>query len=120
VPLLPLMFSKAILCYICGWSHGPLHVYSLVGGLVPGNSGGFGWLMLLFFLWGCKPIQLLLSFNSSIGDFVLSPMFGFEHLPLYLSGFGRDSYIRLLSGSTSCVEFGICIWVVPSGGAGSG
>jgi hypothetical protein len=29
-PLLPLMFNKAILCHICSWSHGSLHVYSLV------------------------------------------------------------------------------------------
>jgi hypothetical protein len=34
------MNDKAILCYICGWSHG----YSLVGGLVPGSSGGY-WLV---------------------------------------------------------------------------
>ena len=34
-PLLPLMSDKAILCYICGWSHVSLLVYSLVGGLVP-------------------------------------------------------------------------------------
>ena len=27
-PLLPLMTNKAILCYICSWSHGSLHVYS--------------------------------------------------------------------------------------------
>jgi hypothetical protein len=33
-PLLSLMSEKAILCYICVWSHGSLHVYSLVGGLV--------------------------------------------------------------------------------------
>jgi hypothetical protein len=42
-PLLPLMPYKAILCYICGWNHGSLHVYSfcwwsspweLLGGLV--------------------------------------------------------------------------------------
>ena len=39
-PLLPLMSKKAMLCYICGWSHGSLHVYSLVGSLVPGSSGG--------------------------------------------------------------------------------
>jgi hypothetical protein len=38
-PPLPLMSDKAVLCYICGWSHGPIHVYSLVGGLVPGSSG---------------------------------------------------------------------------------
>ena len=29
-PLLPLLPNKAILCYICSWSHGSLHVYSLV------------------------------------------------------------------------------------------
>ena len=49
-PLLPLMPDKAMLCYICGWSHWFLHVCSLVGGLVPGSSGGvFSWLILLFF-----------------------------------------------------------------------
>jgi len=34
-----LMPDKATLCYICSWSHGSLHVYFLVGGLVPGGSG---------------------------------------------------------------------------------
>ena len=60
-PPLPLMSDKAILCYICIWSPGSLHVYSLVGGLVSGSSG---WpsLLTLFFLWGCKPLQLLQSF----------------------------------------------------------
>jgi len=38
-----LMLDNAILCYICGWSHVSLHVYLLVGGLVPGSSGGI-WL----------------------------------------------------------------------------
>ena len=42
--------DKAILCYICSWSNGSLHVYSLVGGLVPGSSGVSGWLILLFSL----------------------------------------------------------------------
>ena len=37
--LLPLTPNKAILCYICGCSHGSLHVYSLVGCLDPGSSG---------------------------------------------------------------------------------
>jgi hypothetical protein len=59
--LLPLMSNKAILCHICGWIHGFLFVYSLVGGLVPGSSGVSGWLILLFFLWVCKPLQLLQS-----------------------------------------------------------
>ena len=52
--LLPLMFSKTILSYICNWSHGSLHEYSLVCGLVPGSSGWSGWSILLCFLWGCK------------------------------------------------------------------
>ena len=47
-PLLPLMHKKAILCYMCGWSHGHLHVYSLVGGLDPGSTGS----LILFLLWG--------------------------------------------------------------------
>jgi hypothetical protein len=38
-PPLPLTADKAILCYICTWSHGSLPVHSLVGGLVPGSSG---------------------------------------------------------------------------------
>jgi hypothetical protein len=60
--LLSLMSDKAILCYICSWSHGYFHVYSLEGGLVPGSSGGTGWFILLFLLWGFKPLQLLVSF----------------------------------------------------------
>jgi len=40
--LLVLMTDNAILCYICGWSHGSLYVYSLIHGLVPGSSGGSG------------------------------------------------------------------------------
>jgi hypothetical protein len=56
-PLLPLMPDKAVFCDICSWSHGSLHVYSLIGGLVPRSSGWSGWLML-FFLWGYKPLQL--------------------------------------------------------------
>jgi hypothetical protein len=39
--LLSLMSNKAILCYIYDWSHESLHVYSVVGGLVPGSSGGY-------------------------------------------------------------------------------
>jgi hypothetical protein len=79
-PLLPLMHDKAILCYICNWSH----VFSLVGGFL-GSSGESGCLTFLFFLWGCKPLQLLSPFsNSSIGHPVLSPTVGCGHPPLYL------------------------------------
>ena len=42
---LPLMPDKAILCYICSWSHGSLSIYSLVGGLILGSSGVGGCLV---------------------------------------------------------------------------
>jgi hypothetical protein len=61
---LPLMPNKAILCYISSWSHGSPHVCSVVGDLVPGSFGGSGWLILLLFPWGCKPLQFLESFES--------------------------------------------------------
>jgi hypothetical protein len=41
---------------------GFLHVYFLVGGLVPGSPGGTGWFILLFLLRGCKLVQFLGSF----------------------------------------------------------
>jgi hypothetical protein len=72
---LPLMSKKAILCYICEWSHGSLHVYSLVGGLVPGSSGvGVGLVG-----WYCyssygvaNPFSSFSPFyNSAIGDLVI-------------------------------------------------
>jgi hypothetical protein len=44
-PLLLVMPDNTILCYICSWNHGSLHVYSLVGGVVPGSSGGGVWLV---------------------------------------------------------------------------
>ena len=90
-PLLPLMPNRAILCYICSWSHGWLHVYTLVGGLVAERSRGSGWLML-FFLWGAYSFSSFSPFsNSSIGDPVLSPVVDCWHLPLYLWGSGRAS-----------------------------
>jgi hypothetical protein len=61
-PPLSLIPDKTILCYICIWRHRSLRVYSSFGGLVPGSSGGSGWLILLFFLWGYKPLQLFQYF----------------------------------------------------------
>jgi hypothetical protein len=96
------MSNKAILCYICSWSHGSLYVYYLVGDLVSGSSGGgrgvSGWLILLLFLRGCKPLQLL---------------HGCEHSPLYLSGSGRASQETAISGSSQQAVLGICcsVWV---------
>jgi hypothetical protein len=72
-PLLLLMPDKVILCYICSWSH----VYSFVDDLVPGSSEGSGWLILLFYVCDCNPLQLLSPFsNSSIEDPLLSPIVG--------------------------------------------
>ena len=86
-PLLALISYKTILCYLCSWSLGSLHVCSLVGGWF--NSweqwvyvcvGVSGWLILLFFLWVVKPFSSFSPFsNSSIGVPVLSPMVGSEH-----------------------------------------
>jgi hypothetical protein len=55
------MPDKAILCYICSWSH----VYSLVGGLIPGRSGGKGgvyWLVDIVVL----PMGLQIPSASSV------------------------------------------------------
>ena len=60
--ILPLMSYKAILCFICNWRHGSLLMYSLFGFIFCGSSGISGWLILLFFLWGCNPLQLFQSF----------------------------------------------------------
>jgi len=61
---LPLVPNKAILCYICSWSHGSVHVYALDAVLVPGTSV---WLILLF-LWDCKSFSSFNPFsNSSTG-----------------------------------------------------
>jgi hypothetical protein len=55
------MSHKAIHCYTCNWSHGSLHVYPLVGGLVPGSSEGTGWFILLFLQTPLAPCVLSLA-----------------------------------------------------------
>jgi hypothetical protein len=127
--LFPLMPDKAILCYICGWSHESLHVYSLVGGLVPGRSRVSGWLILLFFLWGCKLLQLLHSFLELLhwgpcaqsNGWLQASTSVFVKLWQSLPG---NSYIRLLLGSTLASTivsgFGVCMWDGFLGGVVSG
>jgi hypothetical protein len=56
---LPLMSNKIILCDICCWSHGSLHVYSSVSSPVPASSEGSGLLTMLLPPWGYKPPQPL-------------------------------------------------------------
>jgi hypothetical protein len=110
---LPLMPDNAILCYISRWSHIPplTHLYSVVGSLVPGSSGGSGWLILLFFLWGCKPLS---SFspcpNSSIG---VPRTQSYGWLCVYWSDSGRASQGTPLPGSCQQALLGInnSVWV---------
>jgi hypothetical protein len=52
------MINYIFLCYKCNWSHESHHVYSFVGGLDPGSSGGTGEFILLFLLWGHKPLSV--------------------------------------------------------------
>jgi hypothetical protein len=83
-------------------------VCSLVGGLVPGSSGGcssYG---------AANPFSSLGPFSSSfIGDLVLNPMVSYEHLLLYLTGTGRDSQETAISGSCQKALVGIhnSVWV---------
>jgi hypothetical protein len=94
---LPLMPDKAILCYIYNRSHGSLHVCFLVGALVPGSSGGSGWLILLFFLWDCKPFRFFSPFSSfSIGNPVL-----LQVVITIVSRFGDCSWDGSPSGAVS-------------------
>jgi hypothetical protein len=85
-PLLPLMTNKATLSYICSWSHESLYVYSLVGGLVPGSSGGY-WLVYIV----VPPMGLqtpsapwVLSLTPPLGT-----LCSVQWLAVYLSGTGR-------------------------------
>ena len=104
--LLPLMSNKAILCHICGWSHGSLHVYSSVGGPVSGSLRESGQLTLLLPPWGCKTPQLLQSLLQLLPQGLCSQSNGwlqssaslFVRLWQSLSG---DSHTRLLSANTS-------------------
>jgi hypothetical protein len=80
---------------------------SLVGGLVPGSFGErSGWFILLFFLWGCKPLRLLQSFSwhlhwgpCSQSNVWLQASTSVSVRPCQsLSG---DIHVSLLSASTS-------------------
>jgi hypothetical protein len=73
-------------------------VYSLVGSLVPGSSGGSGWLILLILRVGNPFSSFSPAANSSIGVLILSPMVGCEHPHLYWSGSGRISQETAISG----------------------
>jgi hypothetical protein len=66
---LPIDAQKAILCYICSWSRGSLHVYSLVGGLVPGSSGMVWLVGIVVVPMGVQTplVPSVLSLNPQLG-----------------------------------------------------
>jgi hypothetical protein len=101
----PIDAWQATFCYIYGWSHVSLHVYSLVGGLVSQSSS---WLILLSSYRAANPFSSSSPFsNSSIGDPVISSMVGFENRLLYMSGSGRASQKTAISGFCQHVLLGI-------------
>ena len=68
----------------------------------------FGCLILLFFQWGAKPFSSFSpSPNSSIRVPEISPMAGFKHPHLYLSGSGRASQGAAIPGSYHQALLGI-------------
>ena len=96
-------------------TYGLLHC-TMVVGLVPGSSGGrrSGWLILLFFLWGCNPFSSVSPFsNSSTGNPMISPIVGCEHPLLYLSASGRASRETNIPNSCQQALLGNCnsVWV---------
>ena len=116
------MPDKAILCYICSWSH----VYSLVDGLVPGCSGGV-WLVDIVVL----PVWL--QTPSTPSDPSLTPLLGTLHSVQWLPANICLCICKALAGplrrqpyhapfsmhfleSTIVFGFGNCIWGVSSGG----
>jgi hypothetical protein len=82
------------MCILFGWWFSPWELW----------GWGWGW-----GLAGCychssygvaNPFNSFSPFsNSSTGDPMLSPMVGFEHPPLYLSGSSRASHETAISGS---------------------
>jgi hypothetical protein len=103
-PLLPLMSNKAIFCHIRVQHHGLIHVYSLVGGPVPGSSGEYGLLTLFLSPWGCKPPSVPSPIPPSVtpgaqyNDWLWASSSVFVRL---WQSFSWDSYSRFLTTSTS-------------------
>jgi len=97
---LSLMLHNAILCHICGWSHGSLHAYSLVDGLELGALVGSG----------CSSYAVTTPFSSfslfsssSIGVPLFSPKVSCNHTHLYQQDSGRASQETIISLSTLCL-----------------
>jgi hypothetical protein len=77
--------------HICGWRLESLHVHSFVGGLVPGNSGVLVGSYCSSYGAANTFSSVVPLSSSNIGDPVLSPIDGYDHPLLHLSGTGRGS-----------------------------
>jgi hypothetical protein len=63
--------DKAILCYMSSWSCGSMcTLWLLVYSLGAWRGVEYGWLILLFFLWVCKSLRLILvlPLNHALGS----------------------------------------------------
>ena len=95
------MPDTAIFSYICNWSHGSLNVCSVVGVLVHGSCGWFGWLVIVFSHEVATHSSSFSPFFSTfIGVLMLSPMVGCKHAQLYLYDSGRASEVASVIGSS--------------------
>jgi hypothetical protein len=100
--------DKATLCYICSYSHGFFHKYSLVGGLDPGSSEGRRgvWLVdIVVLTMGLQtPLErLVLSLSPRLWSWC-----SIQWLAVNISVYVRlwqslsgDSYIGILLANTS-------------------
>jgi hypothetical protein len=119
-PPLSLMPDNDILCYFCSWSHGSLHVYTLVGGLVPGTSRGVWLVNIVVLSMGMKTpsapsvlsLTLLLGTKCSVQWMATS-----IHICICQSlaeALRRQLYQAPVSihflASTIVSGFGVCIW----------
>jgi hypothetical protein len=102
----PLMPVKAILFYICSWSHGSLHLYSLVGG--PWERLGVWLVDIVVLPMGLQtpsapsvlPLPPPLGSPAQSDGWLQASLSGSVRLWLNLSG---DIHIRLLSTSMCCM-----------------
>jgi hypothetical protein len=102
-PPLPLMPDKAILYYIRSWSHWSLHVYSLLGGLVPESSVEGWWWGFVQLVGIVLPVGLQSPSAPSVLPLThLSPRAQSDiwlYLHVHWSGAGRVSQRTSLPGS---------------------
>jgi hypothetical protein len=86
-PPSPLTPDKAILCYICCWSHESVHIYSRWWFSTWKYSVGYGCLMFLFFLWGCKPLQRFSERKKWLSNTMINMYLTVSNLTFYFNCF---------------------------------